>query len=71
MFYVAHPIRAIETRSLLSLLPPNLRRFTFYVAFPESSIRPFGFALLWPNNEPEISACVRGEFEACLEWERV
>jgi hypothetical protein len=24
-----------------------------------------------PGNEPEISACARGEFEACLEQERV
>jgi hypothetical protein len=24
-----------------------------------------------PRNEPEISACVRGDFEACLEEEQV
>jgi len=24
-----------------------------------------------PRNEPEISACARGEFEACLEEERI
>ena len=24
-----------------------------------------------PRNEPEISACARGEFEACLEQERI
>jgi hypothetical protein len=38
--------RAFETRSLPSLLATTHRGFTFYVAFPKSSIRALGFAHL-------------------------
>jgi hypothetical protein len=39
VFYVAHPIRSIETRSLPTLTRSYPRRFTFYVAHPIRSIR--------------------------------
>ncbi len=38
-FYVAHPIRSIETRSRPRLLAATRHGFTFYVADPVSSIR--------------------------------
>src|SRR6266567_3910044 len=39
VFYVAHPTRSIETRSLPTLARCFPRSFTFYVAHPIRSIR--------------------------------